>query len=268
VKFQQEGVLKMKRVLFVLLGCAAWACAQEAPKTDANELTQEERREKMQQLRLEMLRKNGPMVTQPQTGPGVLIRNMQEAVPHDVVTNVVDTLGKVTRLPFNADTVKAPEAMDALKLTREALASEEVGALVLLVDVKGWPSLWVAPEESWAIVNVDALRADNPDAEKFERRAQQQLWRGACYALGAGDSKVEKCVMNPVSSLADLDNLNVVPYPEYLGKMMQRARVLGMEMRRMMPYRKAVEEGWAEEPHDEIEKAIWDEIKNEVKGEN
>jgi len=185
-----------------------------------------------------------------------------------VVTNVVETLGMVTRLPFKTDTAKAAESMDALALAREALEPEGVGALVLLVDVKGWPSMWVAPEQSWAIVNVDALRADNPDAEKLERRAQQQLWRGACYALGAGDSKIEKCVMNPVVTLEDLDKLNVVPYPEYLGKMMQHARVLGMEMRRVMPYRKAVEEGWAEEPQDEIEKAIWEEIKNEVKGKN
>ena len=250
----------MKRVLFLMLGCALCAFAQEAPK--AEELTPEERRERMQQLRQEMLRKNGPMVTSPQKGPGILLRNMQEAVPHDVVTNVVDTLGKVTRLPFVTDVAKAPAVMDALKLTQEALEPEEVGALVLLVDVKGWPPLWVAPEQSWAIVNVDALRADNPDAEQFNRRAQQQLWRGATFAMGAGDSKFEKCVMNPVATPADLDKLNVVPYPEYLGKMMQHARVLGMEPRRMAPYRRAVEEGWAEEPKDEIEKAIWDDVKN------
>jgi len=258
--------LMMKRILLVLLGCAFCTFAQEAPK--AEEMTPEERRERMQQLRQEMLRKNGPMVTSPQKGPGVLLRNMQEAVPHDVVTNVVDTLGKVTRLPFNVDEVKAPAVMDALKLAQEALEPEEVGALVLLVDVKGWPSLWVAPEQSWAIVNVDALRADNPDAEQLSRRTQQQLWRGACYAMGAGDSKMEKCVMNPVVTLADLDKLNIVPYPEYLGKMMQHARVLGMEMRRMAPYRKAVEEGWAEEPKDEIEQNIWDDVKNELKVEN
>jgi len=252
----------MKRVLFVLLGCALCAMAQEAPKNDAAELTPEERRERMRQIRMEMFRKNGPMVSMPQKGPGVLLRNMQDAVPHDVVTNVVDTLVKVTRLPFNTDQAKAPAAMDALKLTQEALAPDSVGALVLLVDVKGWPSLWVAPEQSWAIVNVDALRAGNPNAEQLARRAQQQLWRAACYALGAGDSKIEKCVMNTVLTMEDLDKLNIVPYPEYLGKMMQHAKALGVEPRLTATYRRAVEEGWAEEPSDEVEQNIWDDVKN------
>jgi len=264
-EFLTRRSLMMKRILFVLLGCAFCALAQEAPKNEAGELTAEERRERMRQMRMEMLRKNGPMVAMPQKGPGVLLRNMQDAVPHDVVTNVVDTLTKVTRLPFDTDQAKAPDAPDVLQLTQEALAPEGVGALVLLVDVKGWPSLWVAPEQSWAVVNVDALRAGNPDAEQLARRVSQQLWRGTCHALGAGDSKVEKCVMNIVTRTEDLDQLNIVPYPEYLGKMMQHAKALGVEPRMMATYRKAVEEGWAEEPRDEIEQNIWNEVKNPVK---
>jgi len=251
----------MKRVLFLALGCSFLACAQEAPKDEAaEEAAVAERQAKLQEARAAMLRKHGPMVTMRQSGPSILFRNMQAAVSHDVVTNVVENVGKVTRLPFVAEEAEPPKSVDPLELARGALASEDVGAAVLLVDVKGWPSLLMAPEQSWVIVNVDALR-EGADAEQLARRVQQQLWRAACFALGAADSRIEKCVMNIVTKPSDLDNLNIAPYPEYLGKMMQRARVLGMESRRIAPYRKAVEEGWAEAPSDEIEQAIWDEVK-------
>ena len=251
----------MKRVLFLALGCSFLACAQEAPKdATADEAVAAERRARIQEARAEMLRKQGPIVTKPQSGPSILFRNMQAAVPHDVVTNVLENAAQVTRLPFVAEVAEPPQAMDPLGLARETLASGDFAAAVLLVDVKGWPSLLMAPEQSWVIVNVDALR-EGADAEQLARRMQQQLWRAASFALGAADSRIENCVMNVVTKPSDLDALNIAPYAEYLGKMMQHARALGMEPRRIAPYRRAVEEGWAEKPSDEIEQAIWDEVK-------
>ena len=252
----------MKRILFLILGCTLMAGAQEAAKdAPLDEAALAERREKMQQLRAEMLRKNGPMVTSAITGPAIVYFDMQSAVPHDVVTNMVENVGKATRLPFKAVRAEAPATLEPLTLTRDALAAEGVAAAVFVVDYKGWPALWMAPEENWVILNVDALRKDAADDEQFQRRAHQQLWRAACYTLGAGDSRAEKCVMSMVNKMTDLDALNIAPYPEYIGKMMQHARALGVESRRTAPYRKAVEEGWAEKPSDEIEQAIWDEVK-------
>ena len=251
----------MKKVLFLTLGCAFAAFAQETTK-EQDEAAIAERRAKMQEMRAEMLRKNGPIVTSPQTGPSIVFRNLQSDVPHAVVTNVVDNLGRATRLPFVAEAAEAPQDMDPLTMARDILKSDKVGATVLLVDRKGWPSLWVAPEESWAVINVDALR-EGADAEKLSRRVQQELWRAACFALSASDPRAPKCVMNPVRKPADLDELNIAPFPEYLGRMMQHARGLGMEPVRMMTYRKAVEEGWAAEPADENEQRIWNEVKAE-----
>ncbi len=245
----------MKRILFLFVSCAFFACAQEA----TDKAGEQQAAERRANLRQEILRKNGGFVIAPQKGPQILFRNMQTVVSHDIVTNVVDNIGKVTRLPFKADVVKAPKEMDPLKLTKEALSKEIAGA-VLLVDVKGWPALWVAPEASWAIVNVDALR-DKADKEQLDRRVQQELWRAACYAMGAGDSKIEKCVMNTVAKPEDLDKLNIVPYPEYLGKMLQHAKSLGVEASRTTTYRKALEEGWAPKPENEFQQAIWDELK-------
>ena len=254
----------MKRVLFLSLGCAVWACAQEAAVSQDDEAAvAEQRRAKMQELRAEMLRRNGPMVSPAQKGPSILMLDLQSAVEHGIVTNVVDNLGKVTRLPFKVVRREAEEGMmgDPVALARGVLEPEDVGAVIVVVERKGWPAILSAPEENWVVVNVEGLRED-ADGERFERRVQQELWRAACFALGAADSKVEKCVMNVVLKPGDLDGLNVAPYPEYLGKMMQRGRSLGIESRRITTYRKAVEEGWAEEPKDEIERAIWEDVKN------
>ncbi|MCL1888544.1 MAG: hypothetical protein FWF96_06705 [Kiritimatiellaeota bacterium] len=253
----------MKRVLLLTLGLTLGVCAQEAPKDkEADEAAAAERRARMQEMRAEMLRKNGPVVTSLPKGPGILFRDMQSAVPHEVMTNVVENLGKVTRLPFTAETADPPAGADPLAWARESLASEKTGAVVLLVDHKGWPSLFTAPEESWAIVNVDALR-EGADDEKLSRRVQQELWRAACFALSASDQRAPKCVMGVVLKPADLDELNVAPFPEYLGRMMQHARALGIENLKMAPYRKAVEDGWAEKPANENEQRIWDEVKKE-----
>jgi hypothetical protein len=67
--------------------------------------------------------------------------------------------------------------------------------------------------------------------------------------------------MKPVFSPADLDgNECGTLSPEPLIRFMKQAQRLGMKPIRMASYRKAAEEGWAPQPTNDIQRAIWKEL--------
>ena len=111
------------------------------------------------------------------------------------------------------------------------------------------------------MVNLAALAKDGPSAELLAKRLQKEVWRGFGYLMGVANSQ-GGCLLMPVTSLADLDGLKaqtlgMEPYV----KIMAYARHLGMSPSRAMTYRKALEEGWAPEPANDAQRAIWQEVK-------
>ena len=61
--------------------------------------------------------------------------------------------------------------------------------------------------------------------------------------------------------VAELDALGQNYSLEALSRIMPTARSLGMQPIRKASYRKAVEEGWATDPTNDIQKAIWNEVR-------
>ena len=53
--------------------------------------------------------------------------------------------------------------------------------------------------------------------------------------------------------------------PEPFNKIMTHAQKLGMQPQRMTTYRKAVEEGWAPAPTNDLQRTVWEEVKNQNK---
>ena len=98
------------------------------------------------------------------------------------------------------------------------------------------------------------------DAGLFAERVRNEFLRCVAYTFGVGNAS-GNCVMKPATGVADLDaNLMRNYGPETLVAIMKNAQGRGMAMARTVPYRKAVEEGWAPAPTNDYQRAIWDEI--------
>jgi len=244
----------MKKCVNVFLVSAALAAAavtaQEnpAPKPDA------------EKARANLLARTGGFIEKEGEGPALLFLNMQKRVPEAELADVPSQLSRILRAVVALEGVAAPK--DSMAAVQKRLEGKGVAAVVGVCDTPGLPSLLVAPEARWALVNVAALAADKPAAETLAARVRKEQWRAFAHLMGAADSAFEHCLMKPVHSLADLDALTAPSVcPEPFGRIMANAGKLGARPVRMVPYRKACEEGWAPAPTNDVQKAVWDEVK-------
>ena len=210
--------------------------------------------------RSNMLARTGGLLEREGEGPALLFLNMQSRVPEGGLAEVPAQLSKVLRAVVSLESVKAPQ--DPAAALGARLAGGGVAAVVGVCDAPGQPSLLVAPEARWALVNVAALAADRPSAETLAARVRKEQWRAFAHLMGAADSDFAHCLMKPVHSLADLDALATPSVcPEPFNRIMATARKLGARPVRTVTYRKACEEGWAPAPTNDFQRAVWEEIK-------
>lgn len=178
---------------------------------------------------------------------------------------VLQQIRQVLSLPvkYKKSTV---ENCDAFSLIRKTWTTQkDVGAIVSVIDLPGWPSLLVAPEDGWAQINVAALAKDVPSAELLDRRMKKELWRAFVLLFGGGNSSMlEGDLMRPVNSLNDLDaKPNLVPGPEPFNAVLMGTRARGIVPVHHTTYRQACIEGWAPMPTNEFQKAIFERINSE-----
>ena len=181
--------------------------------------------------------------------------------------------GKVVRVLLRTKHFSMADAIaEAANMTRimhvfvEVVESEEqsknkTGCLITLADMDKAPTLLVAPEDYWATVNVSNLAADKPAPDVLKSRVVKEMWRAIGYALGAANSSQYTCVMRPISCPADLDREKVaVLTPQPMMAVANTANKLGFAKGGQTTYRKACQEGWAPQPTNDVQKAIWEEV--------
>ena len=207
-----------------------------------------------------VLEKIGGIVVESMAGrPEVAILDMQKGKNKSpVVAEVAASMQAMFRIPVR-EVEKDVAGKDPQTLA-VALVTEtnRVAAIVLCEDDR-LPSLLVAPEGRWTIVNVAPLKADSPTPKVLESRIRKELWRAASFAMGAANSSFPLCLMKPVFKPADLDALPVsMISAEPLSGIRQQFKAQGVVPVRQSSYRKACEEGWAPAPTNDIQRAIWE----------
>ena len=125
---------------------------------------------------------------------------------------------------------------------------------VAIVSDKSLPALITNPEGPWAIINVDALAGND---KLTVRRVKLEMWRALGYLCVPC---FEQCMLQPVPSLDALDALPNAMSPEALYRTQQTMEKLGIKPWTNVSYRRACEEGWANSPTDDVQKAIWDKV--------
>ena len=182
-------------------------------------------------------------------------------------TLALDDVARVYGLATHLKALVAKEArgeVAPLAFARAKMASSKSLMLIAVVDgCTDLPALSVFPEERVGIVNADTLKGgDDPSAP--EMRVTKEVWRAMAFVGGIGFSPAENDIMQPIYTLRELD-ANRYPFvqPMNMARMQRMWKVFGVKKERRIPYRVAVQEGWAKPPTNDYQKAVWEQVKAE-----
>ena len=197
------------------------------------------------------LERAGGLVSRPASKQTYKVVNAQKIVREDVIREVVDELADRLQLPVELVSVG------------EGKGEDVNGPALVLTMKREQPSLMVSPERGMAWVGLHALMTDEPAADRLESRVRKEIWRGFVYSLGGGNSTFPHCVMKPVTTLAELDAIDArSACPEAFNAVLAGADKFGISGVRTTTYLRACREGWAPKPTNDIQRAIWNEVKN------
>ena len=185
--------------------------------------------------------------------PGAAADQFKEVFERLSKTNV-----KVEKVARNANEKPYAKALAALKANKAAYS-------ILIAESDECPGLCVMPEERIAVINAKRyLGGKDPLAP--ETRLIKEVWRALGFVGGVGYAPYQNDVLQPVYNLRELDALVYqVMQPMNFQKMYAQMAKFGVKRARHIPYKLAVMEGWAPQPTNEYQKAIWDEVRSAPK---
>lgn len=141
---------------------------------------------------------------------------------------------------------------------------EVKGALSLfVVDDKSYPSILIAPEDRWAMVNIAPLEIGAKPVF-FEARVKKQLSRVFSALCGATNSQFPMSLTGGITSANELDK-----YPDYelpvdvISRFPSYLAAFGVSPATYFTYQQGCLEGWAPAPTNDVQRAIWEKIKAE-----
>lgn len=201
----------------------------------------------------------GGLIKRPAKGY-VAICNCQSSVsPKDISALFLMSSKSPIQLNF-----RVSNAGDKFVLASAKRIMGDANAAIFIVDEPNLPMSLVAMEAKWGLVNVAQLKQDSPKTLTLIRRLDKLVSRVATNLLGGNMSlQVKFSAMQPVFSLEELDCLEGNAFsPMALTQMMFTIGKMGLSMSEDTTYEQACMEGWAPPPTNEIQKAIWDEIRS------
>lgn len=226
------------------------------PWTKGHRLTLEEYKKRDQ----DALRRAGGFIYYSAEGPKILLL---EARGKAALT--IDEVARLWKLgsKLEADLLKEPCSGDPLDYATKVMKERQPLMLVEVVEHDRLPALSVFPEERIGIVNATKLKGHSMDPAATEMRVMKEVWRAIGFIGGLGYSMAENDVMQPWYTLAELDSTdNAYIQPMALVGMRRFWDRFGVKKPHKIPYRTAVKKGWAQPPTNDLQKAVWDEIKS------
>ena len=237
----------MKRILFtsVAIVLAVSSHAKEV-------VSPEELAARKAEHQAEVEKRTGGRIVKPGTQQGEIVyANCQSRIPKAWIDESIAY--------FSAETKFKLSYKDGVTFDLKN-PKVEGNATLFIIDDAGLPAILVAPENRWVFVNAAQIAKETRPAF-FEARAKKELSRGFAYLCGAANSQYPQALTRGIVTQSDLDKNHDFSLPV---DVMQRFRgymeSLGVRPALMSTYKKACREGWAPNPTNEYQKAIWDEV--------
>ena len=223
--------------------------------------TLEEQREKREALMQKIYRKTGGMIDRPHSEGGrFAFINMQNIVDGQILEEPISTMVRILRHDITLETPKTATVFSLAAITEIIKGQQAKGAILLVAD-KTLPSLLIAPESGWGIINVEYLNSDNPGALLLAQRVRREMWRAFAMVNGGANTRMGKCVLQTVLKLKDIDALDAEAFcPEPMNQILEHLDALGVKKYQRTTYETACKEGWAPAPTNEVQQAIWDKV--------
>lgn len=239
----------MNKIVFALVAaCALTVCAEEkvvakpqpaGAEKAKSKLTDAEKAERRER----MMKKTGGMVERKGDGKLVFV-DCQDKIASDEVTRRVDKIRYV--LKYNTELRKGSWKFNQPN-------PEDATVVVYIVNDASLPMSLVSVEARWGVVNTAML--DN--GERFSK----ELTRVFAIVAGGALSQVKTAPLQPVSKVADLDKLVTDGFTfDMANAIFTNLGALGATTSKITTYRKACMEGWAAQPTNDYQKAIWEEV--------
>lgn len=209
----------------------------------AKENSDAEKEQKRALAREKMLEKTGGIVEKAGTGK-IAIINCQKKFGINNVEQKTEEFNKAFRV--------AMETLEGSWKFGDGLPSG-VTAGVFIVDEESLPMTLVAVESHWGVLNVAHLDT--------LARFNKALTRVAIMTFGGCLSQFKGSPMQTVSSPDDLDKLmnDAITFDAIQG-IMRHLQNIGVTQAKKTTYRKACMEGWANQPTNDFQKVIWEEV--------
>lgn len=153
---------------------------------------------------------------------------------------------------------------DQTKCNASIGPAEGAQVVIEVIDNETAPVLAAYPEDYKATVNVgklaEGLKGDA--VTKFlPGRCQREVLRAFCFACGAGGSQYPDNIM-AISKVSDLDLIKELFIPGDTAYACQnRMKNVGVTPKLIVPYARACMEGWAPAPTNDVQKKVWETIK-------
>jgi len=222
----------------------------------------EEQEAKREAFRAKIAARTGGMISRPHTaGAKFVFVNAQKLVKTEEISAPVATMTRILRHDI---CLEAPVKEEPFSLSnaQSLMKAQQAKGAIFLVEDDVMPTVLVAPEAAWGVINVRKLNADKPNPLLLAQRTRREMWRVFAMVNGGGsNTKMGKCVMQTVLSLGDIDALGAEAFcPEPVNAVVAHLNKLGIKEYQTTTYRKACEEGWAPAPTNDVQKAIWEKV--------
>ena len=239
--------------------CALLTCIAETNTAADSAPTNKPQMSVREALRIINMREHGGYVRRAGSAKGVfVVLNAQKTVDASEINNALGVIDKRLRVQTRQVKVQSVTQEDI----RAKLAEAGGATGVAVVEASPHtPALLSATEEGWAIVNVSKLAADNPKPEILAKRVRREVLRGFSFATGGVYGARGDALMQPVREPKDLDSL---VREDFAVTMMQTFSLVmpyyGIRPWHERKYDTACQEGWAPQPTNEFQKAIWEKV--------
>ena len=254
----------MRTLLFgaaVAFICAASYADNATPSADTNtastvatekrKLTPEERKARIQ---LSMMKRNGGIVRDKRDMAGSFkVINAQDKIGNDKLAGYLSDVEDSALFELKLESAQ-PKSV-TLATIDKALEASKADVAVFIIEDDMLPGLLVAPENRWAVINI------KPYAGEFQTlRVGRELARAVAYVGGAACDGFGMSLMGAITEPQQLDNFKSSRLNfETAGKMAIYLKELGVRPFSKITYRETCRLGFAAQPTNEYQQAIWNE---------
>ena len=208
-----------------------------------------------------VMRRTGGIVRKEDSAKGTLvILNAQAKVADGEFASLLDYLKNTIAVRSVLVQAEGVEVGNVVEKIKKANATIGVG----VVEDAMLPTLLVAPESRWAIVNIAQLKEGCRDARTLSSRVRKEILRSLAFITGCAYTTMADPLMRDVTKPGDVDALQNEEFGlEIINRFTVSAPLYGLKPWYSATYKDACQEGWAPTPTNNYQKWIWEKAKAE-----